>query len=60
MDHCGALIHGAAILRSRSLGQPPQETRLLCTPVSQPVTPFRWEPHEHRQARSGIMYCTVP
>jgi len=46
MDHCGALIHGAAILWSRLLGQLPQESRLLCTPVSQPVTPFRWEPRE--------------
>lgn len=30
MDHCGALIHGAAILWSRLLSQPPQETLLLC------------------------------
>lgn len=44
MDHCGALIHGAAILWSRLPSQLPQETLLLCTPVSQPVTPFRCEP----------------
>lgn len=43
MDHCGALIHGAAILGSRLLSQLPQETLLLCTPVSQPLTSFRWE-----------------
>lgn len=43
MDHCGALIHGAAILWSRLPSQLPQETLLLSTPVSQPLTPFRWE-----------------
>ncbi|KAK5848480.1 hypothetical protein PBY51_006090 [Eleginops maclovinus] len=43
MDHCGALIHGAAILWSRSPSQLPQETLLLCTPASRPVTPLRWE-----------------
>lgn len=45
MDHCGALIHGAAILWSRLLSQLPQETLLLllCTPASQPLTPLRWE-----------------
>lgn len=44
MDHCGALIHGAAILWSCSLSQLPQETLLLCTPASQALTPLRWEP----------------
>lgn len=43
MDHCGALIHGAAILWSCSLSQLPQETLLPCTPASQPLTPLRWE-----------------
>lgn len=43
MDHCGALIHGAAILSSRMLSQLPQETPLLCTPAGRPLTPVRWE-----------------
>lgn len=57
MDHCGALIHGAAILWSRLLSQLPQETLLLCTPVSQPLTPFRWEPVN--TARSARIVDTV-
>lgn len=54
MDHCGALIHGAAILWSRLPSQLPQETLLLCTPVSRPLTPFRWElVSTARPARAG-------
>lgn len=41
MDHCGALIHGAAILWSRSPSQLPQENLLRCAPVSQPVISAR-------------------
>lgn len=33
MDHCGALIHGAAILWSRLPSQLPQENLLLCAPI---------------------------
>lgn len=54
MDHCGALIHGAAIPWSCSPSQLPQETLLLCAPISQPLTPFRWEPvNTARPARVG-------
>lgn len=42
MDHCGALIHGAAILWSHLLSQLPQET-LLCASTGRAQTPFRWE-----------------
>lgn len=44
MDHCGALIHGAAILWSRSPSQLPQETLSSTLLLARPVTPLRWEP----------------
>lgn len=59
MDHCGALIHGAAILWSRSLSQQPQETLLLCTPVSQPLTSFRWEPCKGVRAHHTVAILFV-
>lgn len=54
MDHCGALIRGAAILWSRLPSQAPQET-LPCNavPLTQPLTPFRWEQGEHLVYRSN-------
>lgn len=59
MDHCGALIHGAAILWSRSLSQQPQETLLPCTPVSQPLTSFRWEPCKGVRAHHTVAILFV-
>lgn len=60
MDHCGALIHGAAILWSRLLSQLPQETLLLCAPASQPLTPFRWElVNTTGSARAGDTVATL-
>lgn len=53
MDHCGALIHGAAILWSRSPSQLPQETLLLCTPVSQLSNSVQMGAGEHREVCSG-------
>lgn len=43
MDHCGALIHGAAILWSHLPSQLPQETLLLCTPTSRTLTLIKFE-----------------
>lgn len=53
MDHCGALIHGAAILWSCLPSQLPQETLLLCTPVSQPPNSIQMGAGEHREACLG-------
>lgn len=41
MDHCGALIHGAAILWSRLPSQLPQENLVRRAPASQPVMAAR-------------------
>lgn len=57
MDHCGALIHGAAILWSRLLSQLPQETLLLCTPASEPLTPFRWALVLRLETPSCLFLC---
>lgn len=48
MDHCGALIHGAAILWSRLLSQLPQETLLLSAPASQPLNSIQMGAEEQR------------
>lgn len=60
MDHCGALIHGAAILWSHLPGQLPQESLLLCTTVSQLYTPLRLEPADAtRPAWIGSMVAIL-
>lgn len=61
MDHCGALIHGAAILWSRLLSQLPQETLLLSAPASQPLNSIQMGAEEHRlQLETRQPSCLFP